>query len=274
MNEFSKAAGGKGANQAVAAARSGAKTTFIGRIGNDDNGQFMLKQLQDNGIATSSVQVSATQTGQAYILLQESGQNSIIVQAGANGMVTPADIATNHEVIDQAVFLIAQVETPINATLAAFEYAHTVGVTTIFNPAPIQTSLPEALINVTDIIVPNETEAESITGIPVTDERSMHANADYFHRLGIRAVIVTLGSTGSYVSMDTIETIVPAFKVHAIDTTAAGDTFIGALAAELSPDLHNLIPAVTYASRASSLTVQKLGAFPSIPTRTAIQSAQ
>lgn len=274
MNDFSKAAGGKGANQAIAAVRSGADTSFIGRIGNDDNGQFMLNELTTNHIKVDSVRESDTQTGQAYILLQASGQNSIIVQAGANGLVTPADIQASHATIDRADFIVAQVETPTDATIEAFTYAHSVGVKTIFNPAPVQSSLPQALIASTDLIIPNETEAEAITGIAVTDEASMHANAQYFHELGIAAVIITLGSTGSFVSTVTGEQIVPAFKVKAVDTTAAGDTFIGALAAELTPDFSNLIPAVRYASRASSLTVKKLGAFPSIPTRESVQAAE
>ncbi|WP_407893344.1 ribokinase [Lacticaseibacillus sp. N501-2] len=274
MNGFSKAAGGKGANQAIAAVRSGAKTTFIGRIGDDDNGQFMLKQLADNQINVDAVRESHTQTGQAYILLQATGQNSIIVQAGANGLVSPDDIKASHRVIDESDFIVAQVETPTDAAIEAFTYAHQVGVKTIFNPAPVQTSLPKDLIAATDLIVPNETEAEAISGIPVIDKASMHANAEYFHQLGIEAVIITLGSMGSFVSTSTGEQLVSAFTVKAVDTTAAGDTFIGALAAELAPDFSNLIPAVQYASRASSLTVQTLGAFPSIPTRAAIIAAQ
>ncbi|KRK74246.1 ribokinase [Lacticaseibacillus nasuensis] len=274
MEAFSKAAGGKGANQAVAAARAGAATSFVGRVGDDANADFMLKQLADNGITTADITRTANQqTGQAYILLQASGQNSIIVQAGANFDLTEADIDAAKATIQAADFVIAQFETPIPAAIRAFTLAHEAGKLTILNPAPAKREIPEALLAVTDLIMPNETESEVITGIPVTDEASMAANAKYYHERGIAGVIITLGSTGSYVATQTVHEIVPAFKVKAVDTTAAGDTFIGALAAELRPDLSNLVAAVRYASKSSSFTVQKLGAFPSIPTRAVVAAA-
>lgn len=274
MTAFSKAAGGKGANQAVAAARAAAQTSFIGRVGDDDNGRFMLAQLKSDGIATRDVQVtSGQQTGQAYILLQASGQNSIIIQHGANFDVTTADVEASTDTISAADFTIAQFETPISATIRAFELAHAAGKKTILNPAPAQADLPEQLLRATDLIMPNETESEVITGIKVKDEVSMKASADYFHRLGITAVIITLGAKGSYVSAPDLAQIIPAFKVKAVDTTAAGDTFIGAMAAELKPDLSNLAQAIRYASKASSFTVQTLGAFPSIPKRSTVEHA-
>lgn len=274
MQSFSKAAGGKGANQAVAAARAEAHTSFIGRVGDDDNGRFMLAQLQQDGIDTTHVQVTpATQTGQAYILLQASGQNSIIVQKGANFALTAADVQQAKSAIEVADFVIAQFETPVEAAIEAFTIAHAAGKRTILNPAPAMTDLPEALLRLTDLIVPNETESAVITGIPVTDEASMAANAAYYHRLGIAGVIITLGATGSYVSNGALTRIVPAFKVKAVDTTAAGDTFIGALASELHPTLTNLVDAITYASKSSSFTVQQLGAFPSIPHRAVVRAA-
>ena len=125
----------------------------------------------------------------------------------------------------------------------------------------------------TDLITPNETEAESITGIKVDSEESMKKSSEVFHQMGIKGVIITIGERGSYVSYENIEEIIPAFKVKAVDTTAAGDTFLGALSSELKPDLSNLKDSVVYASKSSSFTVQKLGAFPSIPTRDVVEQA-
>ncbi|WP_137626757.1 ribokinase [Lactiplantibacillus pingfangensis] len=273
MADFSKAAGGKGANQAIAAVRSGAQTTFIGKIGNDSNGQMMLTALKKDNINTENIGVAKTQTGQAYILLVASGQNSIIIQHGANFELTPTDVHQAREAIVAADFVVAQAETPLDVAEEAFKIAHEAGKRTILNPAPAHQDLPESLLAETDIIIPNETESAAITGIPVTDDTTYRENAEFYHRLGVAGVIITLGSAGSYVSTKQVKQQVPAYKVKAVDTTAAGDTFIGALSAVLQPDLANLVAAATYASRASSLTVQHLGAFPSIPLRAAVVKA-
>ncbi|WP_334351455.1 ribokinase [Companilactobacillus sp. HBUAS56257] len=268
MNSFSKAAGGKGANQAVAAARSKAQTSFIGRIGDDANGNFMLKQLKDNQINVDHVTVSPKKdTGQAYILLQKSGQNSIIVQAGANFLVTPADVKKAKTTIQASDFVVTEFETPVSGAIEAFKIAHEANKTTILNPAPAHKEIPKELLSLTDVITPNETESELISGIKVTDIDSMKESAKFYHDLGIACVIITLGSKGSFFSYKGENEQIPAFKVEAVDTTAAGDTFIGALSAELKTDFSNLHEAIVYASKASSLTVQKLGAFPSIPVR-------
>ena len=198
MDAFSKAAGGKGANQAVAAARSGAKTSFIGRVGNDANAAFMRGELVKNQIDTQYVATTAdTETGQAYILLQASGQNSIIIQHGANFELTPADVQRATGLIQSADFVVAELETPVAATAEAFKIAKAADKVTILNPAPAQKDLPEALLKNVDLIAPNETESELITGIPVTDEASMRQSAAYYHQLGIRGVVITLGSKGS-----------------------------------------------------------------------------
>ncbi|WP_442892109.1 ribokinase [Companilactobacillus sp. HBUAS59699] len=275
MQSFSKAAGGKGANQAVAAARSGAETYFVGCVADDSNGEFMLKQLNDNKINTDNIKITnGSNTGQAYILLQESGQNSIIVQAGANFELTDSDVAQAADSIQSSDFVITEFETPINVTLSAFKLAHQAGKKTILNPAPANEEIPADLLSSTDLIVPNETESELITGIKITDEQSMEESVRYYERFGIKNVIITLGEHGSYVSLNGKNKIVPAFKVDTVDTTAAGDTFIGALSSTLKTDFSNLFEAVVYASKASSLTVQKVGAFPSIPTREAIESSK
>ena len=274
MSEFSKAAGGKGANQAVASSRAKNETIFVGRVGDDDNGRFMLEQFKENGINVDHVAITSNQqTGQAYILLQETGQNSIIIQHGANFDVTAEDVRNAKSQIEDSDFVIAQFETPIEATIEAFKIAREAGKITILNHATDRTDIPEELLELPDLITPNETAAESITVIKGDSEASMKKSREIFHQMGIKGVIITIGERGSYVSYEDIEEIVPAFKVKAVDTTAAGDTFLGALSSELKPDLSNLRDSVIYASTSSSFTVQKLGAFPSIPTREVVEEA-
>lgn len=274
MTEFSKAAGGKGANQAIASVRGENETVFVGRVGDDENGRFMLDQFKENGIKIDHIAISDNQqTGQAYILLQESGQNSIIIQHGANFDLSVEDVEAARDDIASSDFVIAQFETPIEATIAAFKIAREAGKITVLNPAPAKNDIPRELLELTDIITPNETEAQGITGIEVVDEASMEKSAQYFHNLGVKGVIITLGSIGSYVSYGELAEVVPAFKVKAVDTTAAGDTFLGALSSELKSDLSNIKDSVVYASKSSSFTVQKLGAFPSIPKRKDVEEA-
>lgn len=273
MTDLSIAAGGKGANQAVAAVRSGATTNFIGAVGRDLDGQMMLQKLNDNGINTSAIQVVNTDTtGQAYILLQGTGQNSIIINAGANAEVSEHQVHASQAMIAQSDFAVAQFETPIAATIAAFKVARNNHTQTILNPAPATAEISAELLQLTDVIVPNESEAEKLTGIPVTDEASMQAIAEKFFNAGVKTVIITLGERGVFVSHADQEKLIPALTVEAVDTTAAGDTFIGTLAAELRPDFSNLEEAINYANHASALTVQKLGAFPSIPKRNEVEA--
>lgn len=274
MQDFSIAAGGKGANQAVAAARSGAQTSFIGAVGQDLDGQMMLHKLRDNQVNTNAIEVmNSSATGQAYILLQATGQNSIIISAGANADVSADQVKANQALIAQADFVMAQFETPLAATIQAFEIARANRTITILNPAPATEALSEELLQLTDIIVPNETEAANLTGIEITDETSMRAAADKFFALGVKVVIITLGSRGVFMARAGFDKIIPAVTVTAVDTTAAGDTFIGSLASELDADFSNLEAAIVYANRASALTVQKLGAFPSIPTRAEVAAS-
>ncbi|MFD1319202.1 ribokinase [Loigolactobacillus zhaoyuanensis] len=260
------AGGGKGANQAIAAARANAQTAFIGKVGADANGKMMLDALQAAGIDITQITTSNyADTGEAFILLDDNGQNSILVDGGTNQEIKIGDIDTAQATIAAADFLIAEFETPLTTTLAAFRYAKSVGVTTILNPAPAKTELDPELLTLTDLIVPNETESETLTGIKVTDETSMNAAATALLQQGVSAVIITVGAKGAYYQTKTEHGFVKAFKVDTIDTTAAGDTFIGALSSQLNKDLSNLDTAVRFANKASSLTVQKLGAQPSIP---------
>lgn len=269
----SSAAGGKGANQAVSAARSGAQTSFVGEVGKDNGGQMMLKDLQDNGIDVSGIRENdQVGTGSAAILLDENGQNSILVYGGANQQLSVEDVEAAKKQIVGADFVVAQFETPQAATLRAFQLAKENGVTTILNPAPAQ-KIDPAVLKLTDLIIPNETESSALTGIIITDETSMLMSAAKFAQMGVRNLIITVGAKGAFYCTQDGYNFIPAFKVDAVDTTAAGDTFIGALSSQLKPDMSNIEKALVYAQRASSLAVQKMGALPSIPTKDQIIAA-
>lgn len=269
----SSAAGGKGANQAVSAARSGAQTAFIGEVGKDNSGQMMLDEMKANGIDVAGIRENdQVGTGTASILLDENGQNSILIYGGANQQLSPTDVEAAKDKITAADFVVAQFETPQAATLRAFQLAKANGVTTILNPAPTQKIDPEVL-KLTDLIIPNETESAELTGVIITDETSMLISAAKFAQMGVRNLIITVGAKGAFYCTQDGYSFIPAFKVNAVDTTAAGDTFIGALSSQLKPDMSNIEKALVYAQRASSLAVQKMGALPSIPTREQILAA-
>ncbi|KZX39658.1 ribokinase [Pediococcus acidilactici] len=268
LNNQDMAGGGKGANQAIAAARSGAQTSFIGRVGADENGKFMLQQLVNSGVTTDLVAVDEDAgTGQAFVMVEKSGENRILIYGGANAQLSATDVKKAQTQIAAADLMVAQLETPVETTQFAFQMAKELGVKTILNPAPAVAKLPAELLKNTDVITPNETEVEILTGIAVTDEAAMLKAAQRLHGLGVATVIITLGSKGVFYDDGVQHGIVPAFKVWAVDTTAAGDTFLGALSSELNPDLSNLKTAIEYGNKASSLAVQKMGAQPSIPTR-------
>lgn len=269
----SSAPGGKGANQAVAAVRSGAKTSFIGAVGSDNEGQYMLEALKENGIDTHHIMVDKYHgTGTAAVTLDAEGQNDIMIYGGANQAMTTDVLDGIDDVLDDADFLISQFETPQAVTLAAFKMAKEQGVTTILNPAPAHDIIPE-LLKYTDVIAPNESECALLTGIEIADEDSMLASAEYFQSRGVKHLLITLGSKGVFYATPNGHGLVPAFKVKAVDTTAAGDTFTGALSSQLKDDLSNVADALFYAQRASSLTVQQMGAMPSIPTADKVRAA-
>ncbi|GJF62844.1 ribokinase [Staphylococcus argenteus] len=257
--------GGKGANQAIATARMQADTTFITKIGNDGVADFILEDFKEANIDTSYIiKTDEAKTGQAFITVNAEGQNSIYVYGGANMTITPEDVETAKSAIIKADFIVAQLEVPIPAIIAAFEIAKAHGVTTVLNPAPAK-PLPDKLLSLIDIIVPNETEAELLSGIKVTDESSMQAHADYFLSLGIKTVLITLGKQGTYFATRDHSQQIQAYKVKAIDTTAAGDTFIGAFVSRLNKSQDNLEEAIDFGNKASSFTVQRHGSQASIP---------
>lgn len=257
--------GGKGANQALATARSNAQTTFISKIGTEGDADFMLEDFEQAHINTDYIMTTDTaQTGQAFITIDANGQNTILVYGGANMELNDKDVNKAADAIAEADYIIAQLEVPVPAIISAFTIARENNVTTILNPAPAS-ELSKDLLTLTDIIVPNETEAELLSGIAVTDRASMHQNAEYFLSLGMKVVIITLGEQGTYYATANSAGLIPSFKVKAIDTTAAGDTFIGAFTSRLNMTDFNIEESITYANKAASLTVQVEGAQKSIP---------
>ncbi|KRM13055.1 ribokinase [Paucilactobacillus suebicus] len=273
LDEKSSSAGGKGANQAVAAVRNGAQTSFIGKVGDDQQGTMMKAILAKEGININAIATEDQDgTGSAAILLDRSGQNSILVYGGANQKIDQTEIRSSQNLIKSADFLVTQFETPQLSSIEAFKIAKDAGVTTILNPAPAST-IEHKLLQYTDLIVPNETESASLTGIEVTNQSSMIASAKAFKTLGVNNVIITVGNRGAYYSTPAGHHFMSAYRVVATDTTGAGDTFIGALCSRLQPNLVNLPDAVDYAQRASSIAVQTLGAIPSIPTESQVLDA-
>ncbi|QFN22495.1 ribokinase [Staphylococcus aureus] len=257
--------GGKGANQAIATARMQADTTFITKIGTDGVADFILEDFKVAHIDTSYIiKTAEAKTGQAFITVNAEGQNTIYVYGGANMTMTPEDVINAKDAIINADFVVAQLEVPIPAIISAFEIAKAHGVTTVLNPAPAK-ALPNELLSLIDIIVPNETEAELLSGIKVTNEQSMKDNANYFLSISIKTVLITLGKQGTYFATKNQSQHIEAYKVNAIDTTAAGDTFIGAFVSRLNKSQDNLADAIDFGNKASSLTVQKHGAQASIP---------
>jgi ribokinase len=263
---FSTLPGGKGANQAVACARLGAQVSMVGQVGDDGFGKTLRDGLVADGIDVSGVkQTSAVGTGVAMILVEDIGQNRILLAAGANGALTAADIDAQSAVIEGGAMLVIQLEVPLHVVRHAIRTAHAAGVPVLLNPGPAA-PLPDEIWSQVDILVPNETEASLLSGIAVSDAASAYAAARVFRQRGIAWVLVTLGEQGVAVVDDGGERHFPARVVNAVDTTAAGDTFIGGLCAGLVEGM-SLDAAVSLAQRASALCVTRHGAQPSIPYR-------
>ncbi|MFM4823581.1 ribokinase [Aeromonas bivalvium] len=258
--------GGKGANQAVAAARLGAAVSFIARIGDDAIGHQMKTGFAQDGIDVSAVELDDTlPTGIAIIYVSDEGENSIGLSAEANGALTPAVVKGHEAMIADAHTLLLQLEVPLESVFEAARLARSHGTRVVLNPAPAQ-PLPAELLALVDLITPNQTEAELLTGVRVTDEASAREAAARFHQMGIGEVMITLGSQGVYCSKGQQQALMAGFRVEAVDTTAAGDTFNGAL---LAADLAgaSFQDAVRFAHGAAALSVTRFGAQSSIPTR-------
>lgn len=257
--------GGKGANQAVAARRLGADVSFICKVGHDIFGDNAIEGYRKEGIDTSRILRSDKASGTALILVDAKAENCIAVAPGANGDLTPEDIDSVADVIRSAGYLILQLEIPVESVLRAARIAHEAGVYVILNPAPA-CPLPRELFSYVSLITPNQTESALLTGI----EDNLEAAVDKLLEMGVKDVVVTLGSKGSMVVTGGERSFVPSLKVEAVDTTAAGDTFCGALCVALSEG-RSLVQAAQFATKASALTVQKMGAQDSIPYRSDIK---
>lgn len=258
---FQMGPGGKGANQAVAAARLGGDVTFICKVGRDLFGDNAIKGYEADGIDTSHVLRSDKPSGVALILVDGYGENVISVAPGANGDLTPDDIESVRDVIESADYVILQLEIPVESTLAAARIAHKAGACVILNPAPAAI-LPDELFRYVSIITPNQTEMSLLTGI----EDDVPAMVARLSSMGVETVVMTRGSKGCALYCNGTNEMIPALKVNAIDATAAGDTFCGALCVGLSEGL-SLKDAALFATKASSITVQRMGAQISIPYR-------
>ena len=263
--EFRMGPGGKGANQAVAARRLGADVSFICKVGRDIFGDNAISGYQKEGIDCSRILRSDKASGTALILVDGNAENCIAVAPGANADLTPEDVDSVADVIRSADYLILQLEIPVESVLRAAKIAHEAGVYVILNPAPA-CHLPEELFGYISLITPNQTGSALLSGV----EDNLDAAVERLMQLGVKDVVVTLGSKGSLVISEGAKTLVPSLKVKAVDTTAAGDTFCGALCVALSEGC-SLVDAAGFATKASALTVQKMGAQDSIPFRSDIK---
>ncbi len=261
-------AGGKGANQAVAAARLGGNVTLVAKVGNDIFGKQTIEGLKKENINTDYVFTDeASPSGTALIMVNEEGENYIVVAPGANAELLPADIEIVKN-ISEAEIILMQLEIPLETIIAVARKAKANNQKVIINPAPAQ-KLDDELLNDLFFITPNESEATFLTGIQVTDETSAEKAADVFLKKGVKNVVITLGKQGAYFQNSILKLKIDAPVVKALDTTAAGDTFSGALTVALTENM-DLEKAIKFAAKAASISVTRLGAQASIPYRNEI----
>ncbi len=271
-SDFQTVSGGKGANQAVAAARLGGQVFMIGRVGTDTFAQTMLHNLRAAGVDHTFVtQDPAAATGVALITVDQAGQNTIVVAAGANMRLTPADVEAAAAVIAGAKVLLLQLEIPLETVTRAAEIARAHGVKVILNPAPVPAHpLPEKLLTLVDFIIPNETETSQLTGLPVGSQGEAEAAALALCKLGVGTVILTLGARGALLANTTETKLCPAFKVTPLDTTAAGDAFMGGFGVALAEG-RPLVEAMRWGCAAGALAATRLGAQSSLPARAEVE---
>ncbi|HKL31975.1 MAG TPA: ribokinase [Tangfeifania sp.] len=271
--DFLTIPGGKGANQAVAAARAGAAVTFITCVSDDSFGKQAVENYRNDGIDVSCIKVQpGIHSGIALINVAEDGENSISVAPGANSYLLPEDVHGFEAAFDGAKVVLAQLEIPVETVEAAAEVAHKKGIPFILNPAP-GAVIPESLLSKVTIITPNETEAAIITSRKNFSEKDIPEMAGEISERGGTTVLLTLGSKGVYLKSPDFEEIIPGHRVKAVDTTAAGDVFNGALAAAFAGGMQ-LNKAVDFAQRAAAISVTRMGAQPSAPTLNEIHQYQ
>lgn len=261
--EFFQVPGGKGANQAVAIGKLGTQVTMLGKIGNDSFGKDLVASMKNSGVNTEYIENSASSTGIAKIIVEANGQNRILVVSGANMDVDRAYIDRHIDVINDSDILVTQLEIPIDTVEYVLKKAKEAGKITILNPAPAA-QLNDEIIKNSDIIIPNESELGIITGMPTNTLNEIEAAAQKLLNMGVKELIVTLGSQGSLHLNKKGSTLHSAYKVNVVDTTAAGDSFIGGLVKNIQDD--NLDEAIEFATKVSAITVTRKGAQISIPT--------
>lgn len=265
-SDFLTNAGGKGANQAVAAARLGGDVTFIASVGDDRFGHDAVCHYAKEGIDTRFIALHQNvASGVALISVDAAAENCIVVAPGANSLLTPVDVDAAEEHIAAARITLLQLEIPMNTVLRASEIAEKHGVPIILNPAPA-TPLPDELLRRLNLITPNRSETELLTGRKIVDMGDAAAAVEIFRRRGVRNVIITMGAQGAFVADERDEYVIPAHHVEAVDTTAAGDVFNGALAVALAEG-RRLAEAAEFAAAASAISVTRFGAQCSIPYR-------
>ena len=265
-SDFHTIPGGKGANQAVAAAKLGAEVSMIGRVGADDFGKALLANLNSVSVNSDLVrQDCSAATGIALITVEDSGENNIVLAQGANMKLSVEDIETAEEIIDQSDMVLLQLESPLSVVEATLKLAKRRGVITVLNPAPAQ-SLSEEVLRYVDILVPNETETGLLTALPVETFSQMEEAAEQLRRIGVGTVILTLGERGAFLCSADGNQLFPAYKIQPVDTTAAGDAFVAGFAVALA-ERGNLFEAVPRGNAAGALAATKFGAQPSLPTR-------
>ena len=262
--EFQTFGGGKGANQAIAARRAGGRVCFIAAIGDDELGRSSLESLAAEGIDISGIQVIAnTPSGVAFIFVSDAGENCIGVAPGANAYLSTDALLSQSHAFDSADLMLIQLETPLETVRTAIELAAKRQLPVVLNPAPMA-ELPDEILGGLFCITPNESEAEALTGVAVSDVASATAAADRLLQRGVKNVVVTLGSQGALLRNSAETVLQPAEVVSVVDTTGAGDTFNGVFTTMVAKG-HSLPEAIKMAVGAASLSVQTAGAIASIP---------
>ncbi len=258
--------GGKGANQAFAAARLGGNIAMIGRVGSDKYGETLVSNLKNAGADTSGIIMQPdTDTGLAFIYVDEKGENSIVVASGANALLTPQDIRDMERLLNACDIVLVQLEIPYETVAYVIEEARRKGKTVMLNPAPVMKGL-EGLIKMTDILTPNECELEELSGVKADSMESIESGAKALIEKGAGSVIVTLGEKGALLVDRDRARLFPAKKVKAVDTTAAGDAFSAAVCVALAEG-RSIDDAIMFANNVSGIVVTRMGAQPSIPCR-------
>lgn len=253
--------GGKGLNQAVAAARSGAEVSMIGAVGEDEDGRIMKHLLEQEGINHEGLDEQPGPSGKAYISIDTKGQNTIIVSPGANFKLTEEWVDRHRELFKDARYCILQMEIQLPVIYSVLRLCREMGVATILNPAPVNSAFDRCQLKLVDYLVVNETELTLLSGGEKDPEKAISKLLEE----GVRNIIYTMGSNGSRFCSSEADLVIPAYRVKAVDTTAAGDTFIGAFASQFEGKNHE--EAMTYASRAAALAVTREGAIGSIPRK-------